>query len=210
MLTLENTINHVRQVLDDDAANRFSDDLLESAVRQAMARIDESLPRVLTAELEVITGGRDQSLTGVENCLYLIDLEAEKAPDGDLEYVYTLQDDTIQLHFNGTYVPQSGETLCLMIASRNTLSGLDDAETTSLPESVAAVLEYGTAGFACLQRAAAVAEAYGARPGESARLVEQSRFWLEQCTNALQALKTLREFGYPPGFKLDAWDQKGG
>ena len=210
MLTLENTINHVRQVLDDAAASRFSDDLLESAVRQALARIDESMPLVSNAELEVVTGGRDQALADMENCLYLIDLHTENAPDGELEYVYTLQGGTIQLHFSGVYTPQAGEILTLTVAGRNTLSGLDGALTTSLPESAAAALEFGAAGFACLLRAAVVAEAYGARPGESARLVEQSRLWLEQCANALQALKNLQEFGFPPGFKLDAWDRRGG
>lgn len=212
MLTLASITNRVRQVLDDTDASRFSDDLLKNAVRQALARIDESLPRVLTAELEVVTAGRDLSLAGMERCQYLISMTRAEADDLDpeMEYVYTLQTDTIQLHFSGTYVPQAGETLCLKIAARNTLSGLDDETTTSLPESAGASLEFGTAGFACLLRAAAVAEAYAARPGESARLVEQGRFWLEQCTNALESLKTLQEFGYPPGFKLDAWDRKGG
>lgn len=215
MPTLAGIKNRVRQILDDSAADRFSEDLVENAIRQALTHIDESLPRILTKDLTVTIAGRDQSLAGMEDCLYLINLEkaepsrAAREVELKAKYSYTLQAGSLQLHFSGTYVPQAGETLRVKSAFRNLLSGLDGAETSSLSDSAAAAIELGAAGYACLLRAAAVAEAYAVRPGESARLVEHSRLWLEQSVRVLNNLKKLQEFGYPPGFALDRWDQKG-
>jgi hypothetical protein len=215
MIQLETTQNRVRQILADADGARYSDDLLVNAVRMALRGIDEKLPQVLARSFTVSTPGRDQVLTGLENCLYLVSLTLVNADGADakkveLETSYTLQNGVSSLRFSGRRFPRVGEMLQIKYASPHTLAGLDGAEATSLPDGFAAALEFGSAGYACLLRAAVLSEAYGARQGESARLLEQSRLWLEQSSAALEAAKTWQEFGFPPGFALDAWDRKGG
>ncbi|KAF0112240.1 MAG: hypothetical protein FD147_301 [Chloroflexi bacterium] len=62
MAALQEIKNRIRQALEDSAASRFSDGILESAIRQSLERINERLPRVLTSEVVVETFGRDQPL----------------------------------------------------------------------------------------------------------------------------------------------------
>lgn len=214
-MTLENLKNRVRLILDDAGVNRYSDETLESAARLAMRNLDERLPQVLTSELEITTSGRDQSLSGMQNCLYLMDLAvrtttpSEREEPLKAEFSYTLENGSLNLHFSGVNYPQAGQTLKVRCAARNTLQELEEATTTTLPDGAAAALEFGTAGYACLLRAAALSEAYGARPGESTRLGEQGRLWLEQSSAALNGIKSTVEYGYPQGFELDRWDEEG-
>ena len=215
MNNLASTITRIRQLLDDAEGDRFGDELLENAIRITLSGIDEKLPRVTAVEHTLVTTGRDQTLTGLTRPLYLIEVKRVTDPSSEseeallTEYAYTLGASEAALHFSGNTVPQAGEKLRLKYASQNTLSGLDDEATTTLPDPAAVALELGSAGNACLLRAAAISEAYGARPGESNRLLDQSRLWQEQFQRALTSLKSLQEFGFPPGFALDQWDQKG-
>ena len=113
------------------------------------------------------------------------------------------------LHFGGGLIPQTGDRFLVHYAAGNILAGLDEAETTSLPEAAIPALECASAGMACLLRSAAVSEAYGARPGESNRLTQQSRLWLDAAEKSLASLQSRQEFDSPRGFALDAWDKGG-
>jgi hypothetical protein len=213
MPTLEDIKNRVRQILDDAASDRFSDALLENAIRQALARLDEKLPLIRCVDQQITTSGRNVSLTELVHPLYLIEVCVLPLSAGGCEnkiktgYSYTLQGSSGSLHFSGEYFPSAGETLRVTYAAQNTLTSLDGASETSVPESASAALETGSASFACLLRAVSLAEAYGARTGESARLVEQSKLWKGLSEEALNKLKTFQPFEYPSGFALDPWDR---
>jgi hypothetical protein len=213
MQTIESIKNRVRQILDDAAGARFSDTLLENAIRQALARLDERLPLLRTLDQQISTAGRDVTLTGMDHPLYLIEVTIVPTSAGGCVqalktgYSYTLQGAAGSLHFNDATFLNAGETLRVTYAAQNTLSGLDDATTTAVPEAAATALETGSASFACLLRAANLAEAYGARTGESARLVEQSRLWQELSDESLNKFKNYQPFDYPCGFSLDQWDR---
>ena len=111
--------------------------------------------------------------------------------------------------FKGRHRPLSGEKLRISYAVGYTLTGLDDAETTTLPSRAESALVGGAAGHAALLRASALIEAYGPRSSEITQLMEVSRQRLEEFSKALASLKMLQEFGYPPGFRLDEVDSPG-
>jgi hypothetical protein len=69
------------------------------------------------------------------------------------------------------------------------------------------MLVSGAAGEACLLRASGLAESYGTRPEEVTRLLEIGQLRLDAFDKTLSGLKVLQEFGFPPGFALDKWDQ---
>jgi hypothetical protein len=214
MLDLPATQNRVRAMLDDPSGGRFSDTLLETAIRHALAGVDVRLPQVVRLDVAVQISGRDQTLQGLAGCRHLVELllVGENTLDtrGEpAEYTYTLTGETLDLHFSGGRVPQNGERMKLTYAARHTLAGLDSALTTSLPDAAEVALDYGSAGHACLLRSASMAESYAARPGESSRLLDQAKIWLERFDHALVALAAFQEFGFPPGFNLDVWDRKG-
>ena len=206
---LEDVKTRVRQILDDAEGTRFSDSLLENAVRQALTRLDEALPLIGILDITRTDSGRDQVLTGLTDPLYLINVIKIES---EIRYGFTctLAGDNVALHFSGPVIPRAGESLRVSYASRNTLDGLDEAEVTTVPDSALTALHYACASAACLLRAASVSEAYGARPGESARLVEQSKVWMETAERDLQNMKNQQEFAYPAGFALDRWDREAG
>ena len=210
MITLATTKNQVRALLDDAAADRFGDDLLEAAARLALQGIDAQLPNILSLAHTVVTAGRDQSITSMAACLYLMDLfvqrAAEDPPLSGVEYSSTLRTDTLQIHFSGSHIPQTGEILQLTYAARHTLSGLDLAVSTTLPDALAPALDYGTAAHACLIRAASLAEAYAARPGESSRLAERAGVLLDLFKMVLDGIKNFGAPVFPQGFALDSWE----
>jgi hypothetical protein len=203
MTPLSEVKTRVRQVLEDSAAKRFSDGMLESAIRQALNGINERLPLTVIHEVTVTTPGRDQPLTGLEDCLYLICLTypAESSTARELEpetqFTYYLKDGVPTVHFAGEVLPQAGEHIRVRYAAQNRIDGLDGAETTTLPEACESALVNGSAGYACLLRAGSVVEAFNVRPGEAASLLETGHLWLDIFERALG------------GFALDPWDRGG-
>ena len=166
--------------------------------------------------MTVTSAGREQALTGITGCLYLVSLTwpggdgylHELAPDQ--QFTYYLKDGTPTLYFTGSDYPHESDTLTVHYATPYTISGLDGASETTLPASCESALVTGTAGKASLLRAGGLIERYGAHPGESARLMEISRLWLNNFFHALDGLKVMQEFGFPPGFALDLWDRMRG
>jgi hypothetical protein len=212
MLNLERIEIRVRQLLDDSDGTRFNENLVENAIRQALNRMDEQVPQVCTIEKTVTGSGKEQVLDGLHSPLYILEAMIVSAQQKKtaLEFTYTLSGESACLNFGEKRYPLQGETLKVTYACANTLSGLDEATVTSLPHGAEITLEFFAAGLACLLRSAAMAEAYGARPGESTRLVEQSRLWMEAAEKSMAGCKNLQTFGFPPGFALDSWERKGG
>lgn len=213
MTKLTSLAGRVRLLVNDPDKKRFSDDLLTSAIRQALEQVNLCLPRVLISEYTVTASSREQALTGLSGCLFLVRLEVPGlTPDRELEpdehFSYTLTDGIPTLHFTGGFIPQAGMVLRVHYAAAHTIEGLDEAESTSLPESCEPALVNGAAGYAYALRAASLAETYGTRAEDAARLMDASRIFLDTFDRMLTGVKTFQEFGFPPGFALDAWDLK--
>lgn len=212
MSDLTALISRVRQTLDDPDAKRFSDDLLTCAMRQALDEIDQRLPRTLIEEITVTTSGREQPLTALTGCLFLVSLvypfgsATAQELEPETQFSYRMNEGVPTVHFFGNLIPQAGDKLEVHYAAPNAIAGLDAAEATTLPAVCESALVNGSAAYACSLRAASLIEAYGARPVESARLLESGQLWLDLFHRNLDGLKVLQEFGFPPGFPLDGWD----
>lgn len=214
MTSLASISASVRLLLNDPLEKRFSADLLTSAIRQALQSIDLALPQTRITAVTIQTAGRSQPLTGVNGCRFLIKLvrvapasAAELCPDTN--FSYRIDAGVPTLYFHGGFLPQPGEVYQVHYAADNTIEGLDNAAATTLPAVCEPAFTAGAAANAYSLRAAMLVESYGTRPEESARLLENSRQWSERFERMLAGLKTLQEFGYPPGMPLDGWDECG-
>ncbi|KAF0112241.1 MAG: hypothetical protein FD147_302 [Chloroflexi bacterium] len=141
------------------------------------------------------------------NLVYPAGGASAREMEPETQFSYSLQSGLPELHFSGLEIPQAGERITVRYAAQNTLGGLDSAEITSLPPAAESALVNGASGYACLLRAANIADVYGSRPGESARLLETGRLHLELFERTLNGLKVMQEFGFPVGFALDEWDR---
>lgn len=215
MTKYEDINDRLRCLLEDSAAQRFSEDLLIAATRQALAEIEQRLPRVLSAGFTVTTSGRDQSLSTLSDCRYLISVTVPEENGAacelqpDTRFTYLLVDGTPTLHFLGSYIPASGDRFIIRYTTGYTIEGLDDEPATTLPVALEGALVDGAAAQACLLRAGSLVGRYGSDAHESVRLLGVSQLWRETFERALNGFKVLQEFGFPPGFVLDQWDQEG-
>jgi hypothetical protein len=212
MTTLTDIQTRVAQALEDPGGIRFSTVLLGEAVRLALDTLDQRLPRLLTSEIAIDAGGREVLLPGLTDCLYLVGLRIKR---GDLqvremepesEFSYQFEGEQMRLHFSGKRTPRSGDVLVITFAAGHSLQGLDGAATTTLPAAYESALVNGAAGHACLLHATKLAETYGTRPNETARLIEISQLRLNEFAQSVGNLKVLQEFGFPPGFRLEGED----
>ncbi len=215
MITLTALNPRVLQALQDPAGKRYDESTLAEAMRQVLDLINQSLPNIVTRDFTVTTGGRSQTLTGLENCLYLISLcvnptEGSSELEPEIGFSYRFQNGVPTLYFPGINYPQVGDVLRVTCALPHILSGLDDVIETTLPPACVNALVDGAAGQACLMRAANLSEAYGTRTGEVTRLLDLSRTLMERFDQSQSQFKTLQTFGFPPGFALDADDHQSG
>ena len=212
MTKLDDINANIRILLDDSAATRFSDNLLGLALAQAIEEINQRVPRILSAEHTVTLAGRDQTLPALSGCRYIISVNMllEDGSSRDLEpetcFTYILNEGTPTLHFFGSNIPAVGERFIVLYCAGYTIEGLGGETITTLPVELENALIEGSAARACILRAGSLAEGYGRRSEESARLMEIGRRWERNFERALNGLKTLQEFGFPPGFPLDRWD----
>lgn len=201
-----------RALLEDSAKTRFSDDLLAAAIRQALDEIEQRLPRLCLTEFIVTSAGREQTLTGISDCRYIISVTVPEDSGDTRElqpetgFTYLLPGGTPTLHFLGSTIPAAGERFLIVYAAGYTLEGFEDALTTSLPAELEGALVDGAAAQACLLRAGSLVGRYGSDPRESARLMGISQLWRATFERALNGFKVMQEFGFPPGFALDRWD----
>jgi len=216
MTELTSLAARLRQNLNDPDEKRYSEGMLTCAIRQALELIDLQLPQTAVTDVIVEIGGRDQPLNDLTGCLYLVRLVLSAAASGSRElepethFSYQMNAGIPTLHFFGEYIPQRGAAFQVHYAAANTIEGLDDSVSTSLPAICEPALVNGAVSQAYSLRAASLMETYGSRPEEAARLLEASRAAREHFEQMLTGLKVLQEFGYPPGFALDAWDRHGG
>ena len=212
MTKLDDINTQIRVLLDDSAAVRFSDNLLMQALSQSLEEIHQRVPRVLSAQHTVTLAGRDQPLPALTGCRYLISVTlnltdgSSRALEPETGFTYTLDDGMPTLHFLGSSIPEVGKQLNVEYCAAYTIEGYAGAVATTLPAALESALIEGSAARACILRAGSLAEGYGRRGDESARLMEIGRRWEQSFARALNGLKTLQEFGFPPGFPLDHWD----
>ncbi|PKN96279.1 MAG: hypothetical protein CVU43_21525 [Chloroflexi bacterium HGW-Chloroflexi-5] len=216
MQTIESIKIRVRQMLNDEEGARYSDLMLENAIRQAMGRLDDHLPLMRKLEHVITSEGREVTLTGLLKPLFLIQVDVlpsgSNGPIREVKngYDYSLQGSTCLLDFKASYRPHEGETLRVTYAAQQLLSGLDGAVESTLPESALAAVESSAVSFAYMLRAASLSGVYGTKTGESAQLAEQSKVWKELAEAALSKLRSFQPFEYPEGFAFDQWDRPGG
>ncbi len=210
MSTLAEIKTRILQVLDDASGARYPDALLTEAINQAFSSINTRLPKVSTLDLTITTAGREQAVSGIFNCLFIISvslisadqLTRELSPDS--EFTFLLKNGAPTLYFSGSKIPAAGDKLRIQYAAPYSAADLGSA----FPTNYESALVNGAAGHACNIRALHLIEAYGARSEESPRLLELGRLRLDAFESLLSSLRVLQDFGYPPGFKLDEYDTR--
>ncbi|MEN6403534.1 MAG: hypothetical protein ABFD94_16455, partial [Armatimonadia bacterium] len=204
MTKLTDINTQLRSLLEDNEAKRFSDSLLGVALGQALDEINQRLPRLLSAQYTVTVSGRDQLLSTLTDCRYIVSVTIPEDGGGSRElepetcFTYLLTGGVPTLHFLGAQLPAAGDRFTIRYTAGYTIEGFAGQLVTTLPAEMENALVNGAAAQACFLRAGSLVERYGSRGNESSRLTQIGNLWRATFERTLNELKVLQEFGFPP------------
>ncbi len=204
----------ILQILEDPQAVRYTDSMIQEAMRQALNACNTFFPQLKSSTLTVSTPGRIQSLstlTGFMRLHYLIypySITQLELPSISLTYYIYFESGFPNLYFLGSTLLQTGQQIKVFYFASHTIESLDAALSTTLPAQHETLFVQGVAGFACQMRIHSLLEAYGDRSADIPRLQELSLSWLDKFNTYLARNQTVTlSSAFPDGFKLDQWDK---
>ncbi len=205
MTDLDTFKTRLLTALGDPDGVRYSAAQLEEALRQALEEYSQSIPQILETTLTVVTAGGSQPVSAVKQMqcalevVYPYDPNAANQASYDPWYIY-VKDGSHWLLFGGDAVPQVGELILIRYAASHTLTGLDGAAVTSLPDVDEGLLALGAAGYAAVMRAAAMVQAYGKRNPQDESL--------QHGKLRLEAFRRQLENSPSPGMPAKPWSMR--
>jgi hypothetical protein len=157
------------ELLGDADQLRYSAQMTDAGLRAALSEYSRYLPRLLTLELEITQPGREQALGAVAGLLCVSEVcgpcsDTAEAPTLHGVSAY-LDQGRWMLHFGGAVLPVPGQRWRVRCGAAHTLSGLDGALTTTLPEADLPIFLAGAVSYALTLRIAVLSEVSGLRPG---------------------------------------------
>ena len=186
-----------RVLLGDAAGRRYSDEMLDMGLREALGVYRSYCPRKETVMQ------RAQAVDGMSVMLPAPPLdpgvEILTVRDADtglwLEFaVYTTDRNTYINCYSGP-VPAAGARLSLELSCPHFIKGLDEHPVTTVPDAHSVTVCSGAAGYAMRIRARSVTEVFGKRPEDREALMNQAD---QMITEYFEALSRLRPAVFDP------------
>jgi hypothetical protein len=214
MSSLAGYRTRIHLILGDTSATRYSNNLVDEGLRQALDQYSKAWPQVLGTSVTVATAGRDQSLsalTGLQSILQVIYpyTATNLTPYYFTAYYFTFGP-TPNIHISGDAVPAVGEKIYITYTKAHGIKDLDSATSTSVLDTHEGTICQGAAGFSAIMRASEISEAYGSRASDQDQLVQIGKAFLEVFYKAVDQLKANaqvhRTVTPPAGWSLDNWD----
>lgn len=200
--TRQNYHDAVRVLLKDPDAERYSADLLDEALREALSVFSMAFPLGLVVTFDVPQTGNELSLAALMPVYQFIMLwypfdedDLELSPLEDVHYYRP--NGVPALYWDGGTFEQ-GQAVQVYYSSIHTVAGLDDAEATTLPRAAEEAVRLGMAGFAAQARAAQLIEQHGALSTDQQALAALSKEWLAGFEKRCQKLRSAAFSPYGP------------
>ncbi len=178
MKTITDYRTEILIILGDTAGKRYSEAQLDAALRQALGRLNKSRPareiyKVKVADREI----RDVIINWCPGPGADILSVRNEAGEWLSAADYRTGGKTYLTIYEGG-APEIGDQLQLEVTGAHTISGLDNAGSTSIPDSLMETVCTGAAGYAMRIRARSVTEVFGKRPEDTDKLILQADFLL--------------------------------
>jgi hypothetical protein len=199
----------------DDTSDKYSDAVIDEALRKVLNEYTRANPNFKTHEHTVSAAGRVQTLSAAA----LIVITQLVHPYDDTltdPFVYEREDFTLSymdgsptLYFFGGDIPQVDEIIYIKYAAKQTITDLDSAVATTIRDDHEDILVLGAAGQAAMMRASGLNEQWGGRPGEMSALMSWGN---NQYSNFLSFLQEIKQEANLPIFpdsiwQIDEWDK---
>lgn len=176
-------------LLGDTAGRRYSEAQLDTAIRQALLTLKKYVPRKETVKVKAASSenrevvlnwcpGPDAEILTIRNEGGEI-LTASDYRTGQRTYLE---------FYNSRSIPAAGDPLTLELGVPHCIRGLDDSQTTTIPEDLFLTVCTGAAGYALHIRARSVTEVFGKRPEDTERLISEGNKLIRDYTAELRGL----------------------
>lgn len=200
-------------LLGDSGYARYSTDMIDEALRSALAELNRSAPQTCDSVLALASAGREVNLSAVGGLVEVLDAwwpyKSEGWPPNRVSgwrLYWQAGSPVLLLHDGEGGEPQAGENLRLWYAAAHTLEDLDGATATSLPADWETALVEAAAGGCALLRGLALIEAAEVDLYQAGLLVAWGRLKLKAWAEFLRFQRErLKRIGMPwgSGWQLD-------
>ncbi len=161
----------------DDTNSKYSNDIIDEALRKILNEYTRATPNIKTHEHTVATAGRQQTLSAA-NLITIVQLVHPY--DSTLtdpfvyereDYYLTYMDGSPTIFFSGQDIPEVDEKIFIKYAGKQTITDLDSATATTVRDDHEDILIVGSAGQAAMMRASGLNEQWGGRQGDMGSLM---------------------------------------
>ncbi len=157
---------------------KFEDTTLDEAIRRVLDEYSQVFPDIQNESFALTQSGRAHLLEGGTGLLAVLQLILpyetgllDPAINEREDFYIFFHQGHPYAYFTGQPIPLVGQTLSVRFARRHTLSGLDDAELTTIRPDHESMLVVGAAGAAATSRAAGTIEQWGGKSGDPNQLM---------------------------------------
>jgi hypothetical protein len=201
--------------LDDDTL-KYSNDILDEALRKVLNEYTRAFPNIKTYTTTVATAGRSQTLTGCTNLIAIINLYhpfISTLPDPYVtpreDFLLSWQDGVPFVHFKGDDIPQAGEKIYTSFAAKQTIDLLDSATATTVRSDHEDLLITGAAGQAAMMRASGLTEKWGTISNQQSNLMIWGKSQYQRFMDFLIEIRSEMPMDIFPvsSWRLDQWDK---
>lgn len=199
----------------DDSNSKYSNDIIDEALRKTLNEYTRAYPNILTTTFTVTTAGRIQTLAAA-NLIVITQLVHPYDSTLTDPFVYAREDFTLSymdgsptLYFSGEDIPEVGEIIYFKYAGKQLIEDLDSAAASSIRDDHEDILIVGASGQAAMIRASGLIEQWGGRPGEMGALMT---WGTRQYSRFLDFLIEIKQEANLPIFPdafwpVDDWDE---
>lgn len=200
----------------DDSTLKYSNDILDEALRKVLNEYTRAFPNIKTATVTVATAGRTQSLNTCSNLMNIIQLvhpynstAADPFCYEREDFILTWSDGSPLIYFKGDDIPQVGEFIFVKFAARQTIATLDSATATTVRDDHEDLLIIGAAGQAAMMRASGLTEKWGTIPNQQSNLMIWGQNQYRRFLDFLIEIRAEQPIDIFPnsGWRLDQWDK---
>jgi hypothetical protein len=208
-VTLSTFRTRILLSLGDANGNRYATTQVDEALRLALAEYSQANPALFTATHTAVTTSRLQPVSGLTGLRFFTQVSW---PDLTIPlqtwYPVSLAG-TPYIHFTGPTYPTAGDSIALTYAAQQTITDLDDATSTTLPDIHTTFLAGGAAAHAAIARSIGITEQMTSRASNAGQLLSWGEDRLLKFRAALAELAIQKSATFPPltGWKIDRWDR---
>jgi len=199
----------------DDSSLKYSNDILDEALRKVLNEYTRAIPNIKTASVTVSIAGRSQSLSSCTNLMSIIQLvhpyvstAADPFCREREDFILTWSDGSPTVYFKGRQVPQATEIIFVKYAAQQALKDLDSAAVTTVRDDHEDFIIVGAAGQAAMMRASGLTEKWGTIPNQQSNLMLWGNSQYRRFLEFLIELRADQPIDIFPnsGWRLDQWD----